>query len=310
MNDSKTTSDKPIVAHGKESGGSILGHIWASIGATIVLGIICCGIYPLVIWAIGQTIFPHQANGSLVKKDGTYTTKDEEAVGSSLIGQNFSLPGYFHPRPSAAGAGYDATSSGGTNLGPLSAKLINGTTQPTTLPSTQPGGAPLPGPDGVAFDGIKDRIVHYCIDNDIPFTSNPPIDQFKDKDGNLLDAKMIEAFNNDPPLVFTPDPSAPIPGDAVTASGSGLDPHISPRNAELQAGRVAKARGISKDQVLAVVRQHTDGPDLGFLGDPGVNVLMVNLALDAKYPLPAPPAPAAAPVTQPVTLPTTEPAGK
>src|ERR1700690_1461775 len=96
-----------------EPGGSLLGHIWASIGATLFLGVICCGLYPLAVWGIGQVFFPNQANGSLVKKDGTPTTDDTQAVGSSLIGQNFAAPYYFHPRPSAAGAGYDATNSGG-----------------------------------------------------------------------------------------------------------------------------------------------------------------------------------------------------
>ena len=106
--------------------GSLLGHLWSSLVATIVLTIICCGIYPLIVWGIAQAIFPARANGSLVTKAGTFTTKDSEAVGSALLGQNFSLPGYFHPRPSAAGNGYDPTSSGGSNLGPLSDKLING----------------------------------------------------------------------------------------------------------------------------------------------------------------------------------------
>ena len=128
-----------------DGGGSFLGHLWASIAATIILAIICCGIYPLVdLGRSPRPSSPAQANGSLVKKDGTYTTKDEEAVGSSLIGQNFSLPGYFHPRPSAAGSGYDATSSGGTNLGPLSDKLINGTTKPTHACRRNPS-APLAG---------------------------------------------------------------------------------------------------------------------------------------------------------------------
>ena len=110
-------------------GGSILGHIWASIGATLVLGVVCCGIYPLAVWAAGQAVFPLQANGSLVDKDGKPTTDDTKAVGSRLIGQNFAAPGYFHGRPSAAGNGYDASSSGGSNLGPLSAKLMHGTTK-------------------------------------------------------------------------------------------------------------------------------------------------------------------------------------
>ena len=121
-----------------DRGGSILGHIWASIGATLVLGAVCCGFYPLAIWIISQVVFPIQANGSLVKKDGTFTTDDTQAVGSYLIGQNFSAAGYFHPRPSAAGSGYDAANSGGTNLGPLSDKLINGATKTSPSPATAP----------------------------------------------------------------------------------------------------------------------------------------------------------------------------
>ncbi len=112
-----------------ERGGSILGHIWASMGVTLVLGVVCCGLYPLAVWAIGQAVFPNQANGSLVTKDGKSTTDDTQAVGSSLIGQNFSPAGYFHPRPSSAGNGYDGSNSGGSNLGPLSAKLMHGTTK-------------------------------------------------------------------------------------------------------------------------------------------------------------------------------------
>ena len=102
---SEKNTGKTMVMHGSaDSGGSLLGHIWASVGVTIVLGIICCGIYPAVICVLGQAIFPMQADGSLLKKDGTHTTDDTQAVGSALIGQNFSDPKYFHPRPSAAGA--------------------------------------------------------------------------------------------------------------------------------------------------------------------------------------------------------------
>src|ERR1700677_4872941 len=143
-------------------GGSLLGHLWASIAATIVLGIICCAVYPAIIWTIGQVFFPYQANGSLLKKDGSKTTDDTQAVGSALIGQNFTASQYFHPRPSSAGAGYDATSSGGSNLGPLSDKLINGVTTPaTTQPTTQP--------ESLAFDGVRLRTIHYANDNGIPF---------------------------------------------------------------------------------------------------------------------------------------------
>jgi K+-transporting ATPase ATPase C chain len=255
---------------------SLLSHVWASIAATVVLTIICCGVYPLIVWGIAQTVFPNQANGSLVKKDGTYTTKDEEAVGSSLLGQNFSAPQYFHPRPSAAGAGYDAANSSGSNLGPLSDKLINGQTQKDDK-----------GVETLAFDGVRLRTLHYAMDNGITFKTNVSLEEFKDKDGNLDDVKLVDAFHDsNTPLVLT-DFSTLIPGDAVTASGSGLDPHISPANAALQKARIAKARGISEDEVQKLIDQYTDGPSLGVLGDPGVNVLMLNLALDTKHPMPA-----------------------
>ena len=135
----------------------------------------------------------------------------------------------------------------------------------------------------VDFDGINLRIVHYCVDNDIPYESSVPLDQFKDSHGDLDDVKLIKAFNDDKtPLLFTA--KAPIPPDAVTASASGLDPHISPANAEIQAARVAKARGVSADQVKQLIPQFTDRADLGFLGEPRVNVLMLNIALDQQFP--------------------------
>jgi potassium-transporting ATPase KdpC subunit len=291
-----------------QPGGNILGHIWASIGVTLVLGVICCGIYPLLIWAIGQAVFPIQANGSLLKKDGTFTTDDSQAVGSALIGQGFSAPGYFHPRPSAAGAGYDATSSGGTNLGPLSDKLINGATTPaTTQPTTQP--------ESLAFDGIRLRTIHYANDNSIPFKlytvaadgakTETPLTKFEDSQGNINDIALVDAFphNGVTAGVIASDFGTLIPGDAVTGSASGLDPHISPANAQLQAARVAAARKISVDQVKPLIDQYTDGRDLGLLGDPGVNVLRLNLALDAKYPVPAAPATQPAPLAAPATEP-------
>ena len=318
--DTKTASIAPQTIDATDDrGGSILGHIWASIGVTLVLGVVCCGLYPLAIWAISQAIFPIQANGSLVKKDGTFTTDDTQAVGSYLIGQNFSAPGYFHPRPSAAGAGYEANSSGGTNLGPLSDKLINGATQtpppPAAAPTPQPAGATeapapaAPPAETLAFDGIRLRVIHYCVENGIAFklyTIKPdgtriaevPLSKYQDKDSNLLDTKLVDDFPHPPtdPVDKTPviaaDFATLIPGDAVTGSGSGLDPHISPENAAIQAQRVADARNLPKKKVLELIRQNTDQPNLGFLGDPGVNVLMLNIALDKVAP------PAAAPTAK------------
>jgi K+-transporting ATPase ATPase C chain len=229
---------------------------------TVVLGLL----YPAVMTGVSELIFPKQANGSLVTVGG-------KVVGSSLIGQTFAKPEYFHPRPSAAGNGYDATQSGGSNLGPTSAKLLHGTTKMDDKKN-----------EVVDFDGISLRVVHYCVDNDIPYESSVPLDQFKDSHGDLDDVKLIKAFNDDKtPLRFTP--KTPIPQDAVTASASGLDPHISPANAETQAGRVAKARGVSADQVKQLIAQFTERADLGFLGEPRVNVLMLNIALDQKFPV-------------------------
>ncbi|HMF92736.1 MAG TPA: potassium-transporting ATPase subunit C [Vicinamibacterales bacterium] len=222
--------------------------------------------YPGLITAIAQVVFPEQANGSLVSVNG-------QVVGSRLLGQNFTKPDYFHPRPSAAGAsGYDPTASGGTNLGPTSAKLFNGTIKLDDQKH-----------EVVDFDGIKDRIVHYCVDNDIPFESSRPLDAFEDAQGVLDDVRLIKAFNDaQSPLVFTP--KTPLPADAVTASASGLDPHISPRNAEIQAARVARARGVPLDQVQALISRYTDDRTLGFVGEPAVNVLELNLALDERFP--------------------------
>jgi K+-transporting ATPase ATPase C chain len=226
---------------------------------TVVLGIA----YPLAMTGISQVLFPKQANGSLITEGG-------RVIGSELIAQNFTKPEYFHPRASAAGSGYDATSSGGTNLGPTSAKLLRGTTKMDDKKN-----------EVVDFDGISLRIVHYCLDNDIPYESSIPMDQFKAANGDLDEVKLIKAFNDDKaPLVFTP--KASIPADAVTASASGLDPHISPAFAEAQAGRVAKARGASVDQVNRLVAQFTEPPVLGLLGEPRVNVLKLNLALDRE----------------------------
>jgi potassium-transporting ATPase KdpC subunit len=190
---------------------ALFSEIRGAVLATLIIAIVCCGLYPLVIFGISQALFRGKANGSLIlDKNGTVR-------GSKLLGQAFTGEKYFHPRPSAAGNGYDAANSGGSNLGPTSQKLK---------------------------DAIKDRLEAYRKENGLSENES-------------------------------------VPADAVTASGSGLDPHISLRNAEMQTPRVAKARGLSEDKVRALVQQNTDGRDLGVLGDPGVNVLELNLALDS-----------------------------
>jgi K+-transporting ATPase ATPase C chain len=282
---------------------SMLQHIWASLASMVILLIICSAIYPLIVFAVGQLIFPNQANGSLLKKDGSYTTDASQAVGSALLGQSFSAAQYFHPRPSAAGSGYDATSSSGTNLGPTSDKLLNGATNAaTTQPTTQP--------ESIAYPGVRLFSLRYAIDNGLSFKlytqradqtgtkTEVPLKNYQDAQGNLLEVQLIDAFPHpysDSPdrMVLTAadfcDSSAKpvqIPADAVTASASGLDPHISPANADFQIARVAAARHIDADKVRELVKQYTDGPNLGFLGDPGVNVLRLNIALDNKYPVP------------------------
>ncbi len=177
--------------------------------STLVFAVVCCGIYPVLVYGLGRA-WGAKADGSLIV-DSQGTVR-----GSRLIGQNFTGAKYFHPRPSAAGNGYDSMNSSGSNLGPTSKKLA---------------------------DSITQNIADYRAQNGL-------------------------ATN------------APVPADAVTSSGSGLDPHISPENAGLQAPRVAKERGMKVEQLRALIVEFTDKADLGILGEPGVNVLRLNLALD------------------------------
>ncbi len=204
-----------------------------SIRVTIILLLIVSGVYPLVVWAISQAAFKHQANGSLV------TNAQGHVVGSALLAQGFTKPEYFQPRLSAAGSGYDPTQSSGTNLGPTSDKLINGVHKKDLSPGK---------PDPSDFDGVKDLAAAYRKTNSLPA-------------------------------------DAQVPVDAVTRSASGLDPQISPENAALQAPRVAKARGVSEDTVKGLIKENTSGRGLGFLGEPAVNVLTLNLALDKNAPV-------------------------
>jgi potassium-transporting ATPase KdpC subunit len=244
----------------------MIKELGAGFRLTLAFTVLTGLLYPGIITGVSQLVFPTRANGSLMTLNGT-------VVGSSLIGQNFSKPEYFHPRPSAAGNGYDATASGGTNLGPTSAKLIRGSIQIDDKNK-----------ESVAFDGISVRIVHYCLDNDIPYESSMPLDQFKNAQGGLDDVKLIKAFNDDKqPLLFTAKMS--IPADAVTASASGLDPHVSPANAEAQGARVAKARKVGVDEVKQLISESTEAADLGFLGEPRVNVLKLNIAIDQRFPI-------------------------
>jgi potassium-transporting ATPase KdpC subunit len=230
---------------------------------TICLVVLVGVVYPVAVWGVGRMAFRHQTDGSFVTVNG-------KPVGSSLIGQSFTdkngdpLPRYFQPRPSSAGSsGYDPTSSGGSNLGPANPNLVgNSIDDPAANPYRTPADpycvpVPVPGKPG------------YQKNPDGSYVCNP----------NTVPERVI-AYRELNGL----DPAAPVPVDAVTASGSGLDPDISVANALDQAPRVARARGLPLAGVIALVHQHTAGRPWGILGEKTVNVLDLNLALDRLIP--------------------------
>jgi K+-transporting ATPase ATPase C chain len=204
---SGVSTRKPVVV-------SLREHLRLAVVSVISLTLLTGCIFPLALFALGRVLYPSQAAGSLVTRNGV-------VIGSQLIGQEFSRPEYFHTRPSAAGTGYDGASSGGTNLGPSNRKLI---------------------------EDVRHLADEYRRSNGLP-------------------------------------PDATVPIDAVTRSGSGLDQHISPQNAALQVARVARSRGLGEDIVRRLLAGHTKGPQLGFMGNPRVSVLELNLALDQTAPL-------------------------
>jgi K+-transporting ATPase ATPase C chain len=195
---------------------------------SVALFIVTAVIYPLVVTAVSQVAFGHQANGSMVSVEG-------ETIGSTLVGQEFSSELYFHGRPSAAG--YNAAASSGSNLGPISTKLLDGVADD---PSTEAD---------ESFDGVTQRVAAFRELNGLP-------------------------------------DDVPVPADAITASASGLDPHISPATARLQVQRVADARGADAAAILGLVEDHVEESVLGIFGEPRVNVLELNIALDQHFPLP------------------------
>jgi K+-transporting ATPase ATPase C chain len=195
--------------------------------ATAVTLLLTGLVYPLVVTGLAQVLFPHRSNGSIVTGDSG------EEIGSELIGQGFTTPAYFHPRPSASG--YDAANSSGTNLSVTSKKLREGQVDdPATKDVDE------------SFTGVIDLTKKYRAENEL--------------------AGTVE-----------------IPADAVSRSASGIDPHISPENAQLQTARIAKTRGVAIGRVQSILDDYTDNPQLGFLGEARVNVLEVNLALDRTF---------------------------
>ena len=238
MTDSPNPSDPNqifVAAHGEPAAtlsvATLRDQFRPALLSVLSLTLLTGVLFPLMLFLLARPLFPRQADGSLIRRD-------DVIIGSELIGQNFAGPEYFHPRPSAAGAGYDAASSGGTNLGPANPKLKDGAPDDPTTSGTDE-----------SFAGVQQLADEYRKRNGLP-------------------------------------PQTTIPIDAVTRSGSGLDPHISPANAALQIARVSRVRSISGETVRSLITRHTQGRQLGFLGEPRVAVLPLNLELDRTAPLP------------------------
>ncbi len=237
----------------------ILPDLWNATKILFLFLLICGIMFPLGVYAIGQIFFPYQANGSLV------VNQHNQVVGSHLIGQTFTRPEYFHGRPSAAG--YNASSSSGSNIGPTNLQLLNGNGSEVTVEA----GTPVPA-GAIPIAGKKNT--YY-----IPGTYA----------GVKTYAQQFRAENH---LA----PNTPLPADIVTASGSGLDPEISLEAAQLQVNRIVTARHalggknatLTAADLRVLITKHTRGRDLGILGEPGVNVLELNLDLDALYGSPPP----------------------
>ena len=210
---------------------TIVNTLSVALRATLVTLVLTGLVYPLVVTGLAQVVFPHRANGSIVVDD-----KGRE-VGSELIGQGFADAAYVRPRPSANA--YDASNSGGTNLGTTSKKLRDGQPDDPATKDTDE-----------SFTGVKDLAAAFRADNELPA-------------------------------------GVDVPADAVSRSASGIDPHVSPETAMLQAPRIAKARGVAVDRIQGVIAAYTEGRELGFLGEPRVNVLAVNIALDRQFGRPA-----------------------
>ena len=293
---------------------------WAAFRALLVLTVITGFAYPLLIWAIGQLWLQNKAEGSIVTVNGKPV--GSKIIGQLFTDSNGNaLPQYFQSRPSAAGTnGYDPTASGGSNLGPESivdtpadpAKIKGGSSASdagfkasllTQVCSRSAAVGQLEGVDGsrpfCTGDGVgavlsvigprdaRGNVIHptqvVSVNQPCATTNRPFLDLYEGVRVECAKYGDDYSIGQTVPIRGAAPAVPQVPADAVTASGSGLDPHISVSYADLQVARVAKARGVSADQVRRAVADHTDGRGLGFLGEPGVNVLELNLALDQKY---------------------------